>query len=60
MTMEKYSKRKTKKYEKGFASANEPLYTKEDFLYYFENRLQTIIREEVNAHFMQSFYKLPF
>ena len=60
MTMEKYSKRKTKKYVKGFASANEPLYTKEDFLYYFENRLQHIIRDEVNAHFMQSFYKLPF
>ncbi len=58
--MRKYNKRKTKKYEKGFASKDEPLYTKEDFLYYFENRLQHIIRDEVNTHFMQSFYKLPF
>ena len=34
--MSKYSKKKIKKYDKGFACANEPLYTKEDFLYYFE------------------------
>ena len=58
--MSKYSKKKIKKYDKGFACANEPLYTKDDFLYYFENRLQHIIRDEVDAHFAQSFYKLPF
>ena len=52
--------RKIKKYDKGFANVNEPLYTKEDFLYYFENRLQHIIRDEVDAHFAQAFYKLPF
>lgn len=58
--MKKYSKRKVKKYDKGYASIGEPLYTKEDFLYYFENRLQHIIRDEVDAHFKQSFYNLPF
>lgn len=44
----------------GYASSGEPLYTKEDFLYYFENRLQHIIRDEVNAQFHQAFYGLPF
>lgn len=58
--MKKYSERKTKKYVKGYASVDQPMYTKEDFLYYFENRLQHIIRDEVNAHFAQCFYKLPF
>jgi peptide subunit release factor 1 (eRF1) len=58
--MKKHSRRKTKKYEKGYAYVGEPLYTKEDFLYYFENRLQHIIRDEVDAHFKQSFYNLPF
>ena len=52
--MKKYNKKK------GYASQSEPLYTKEDFLYYFENRLQHIIRDEVNAQFRQAFYQLPF
>ena len=45
---------------KGYACQSEPIYTKEDFLYYFENRLQHIIREEVNSQMQQAFYKLPF
>ena len=45
---------------KVYCSKSEPLYTKEDFLYYFENRLQHIIREEVNSQMQQAFYKLPF
>ena len=45
---------------KGFASSSEPLYTKEDFLYYFENRLKEMIRNEFEANFRESFYNMPF
>lgn len=48
------------KHEKGYACNGEPLYDSTDFLYYFENRLQQIVRDEFDAHFKQSFYNMPF
>lgn len=45
---------------KGFACTSEPLYTEGDFLYYFENRLQEMVRNEFDAHFRECFYNLPF
>lgn len=45
---------------KGFACTSEPLYTQGDFLYYFENRLQEMIRNEFDAHFRECFYNMPF
>ncbi len=61
MTMTK-SKRysRIENHQKGYACSNEPLYTKEDFLYYFENRLQQMIQNEFDVHFRQCFYSLPF
>ena len=47
-------------YRKGFALKSAPLYSQEDFLYYFENRLNQIVRNEVEANFRECFYGLPF
>lgn len=47
-------------HKKGYACSSEPLYDSKDFLYYFENRLQQIVRDEFDAHFRQSFYNMPF
>ena len=47
-------------YRKGFAMKKAPLYSQEDFLYYFENRLNQIVRNEVEANFRECFYGLPF
>ena len=48
------------KHKKGYACSSEPLYDSKDFLYYFENRLQQMVRDEFDAHFRQSFYNMPF
>ena len=45
---------------RGFACTSEPLYNQGDFLYYFENRLQQMIRNEFDAHFRECFYNMPF
>ena len=47
-------------YRKGFAMKSAPLYSQDDFLYYFENRLNQIVRNEVEANFRECFYGLPF
>ncbi len=47
-------------YREGFALKNAPLYDKEHFLYYFENRLKEIIKNEVEANFRDCFYGMPF
>lgn len=47
-------------YRKGFALKDSPLYDREHFLYYFENRLKEIIKNEVEANFRECFYGLPF
>lgn len=54
----KYSRIKHNR--KGFACTSEPLYTQADFLYYFENRLNEMVRNEFDAHFRESFYNMPF
>ena len=60
----KQSKKKYSRIEKhnrkGFACTSEPLYTQGDFLYYFENRLNEMVRNEFDAHFRESFYNMPF
>lgn len=45
---------------KGYADASEPVYDRETFLYYFENRLKELIREEVKSHFSQMYWGAPF
>ena len=47
-------------YRKGFAIKDAPLYDREHFLYYFENRLKEIIKNEVEAQFRECFYGMPF
>lgn len=61
--MKKYSTHKKnygRQTKKGFAQPSAPLYTKEDFLYYFENRLNQIVKNEVEANFREVFYGMPF
>ena len=63
--MKKNLKRKDKNsndinYRRGFALKDAPLYNQEDFLYYFENRLNQIVKNEVEANFRECFYGLPF
>jgi len=63
--MKKNLKRKDKNslginYRKGFAMKSAPLYSQDDFLYYFENRLNQIVKNEVEANFRECFYGLPF
>ena len=43
--------------KKGFATKGQPLYTNEDFLEYFEDRVEEMIRNEVEQHFRDMLYK---
>lgn len=52
--------KKYKRMRKTFASVGEQLYDHEDFLYYFERRLKTLVREEVETLFHNMFYSAPF
>ena len=46
--------------EKELEMKDAPLYSQDDFLYYFENRLNKIVKNEVEANFRECFYGLPF
>ena len=46
-----------KKIKNGFAATGQPLYDNQDFLWYFEQRMTDMIRQEVEAHFANMFYK---
>ena len=48
---------KKNKKHKGFASVDEPLFSEEDFLHYFEDRCSEMIRNEVEAHFRDTLWK---
>ena len=48
--------RKNKKY-KGFASTDAPIFSEEDFLTYFEDRVSEMIRNEVEQHFRDTLWK---
>lgn len=50
------SKSKNNKH-KGFASADAPLFSEEDFLTYFEDRCSEMIRNEVETHFKDMLWK---
>ena len=52
--------KKNKKKVNGYANASAPLYDSETFLYYFENRMRELIREEVKSHFNQMYWGAPF
>ena len=52
--------KKNTKQTKGFANAGEPLYDSSTFLYYFEQRLREIVRDEVKSQFNQSYFGMPF
>ena len=45
------------KKKSGFANPGEPMFNDEDFLQYFESRVSEMIRNEVEAHFRDLFYK---
>lgn len=42
---------------RGFASASQALYDKNDFLWYFEQRVNDLIRMEVERHFAKMMYQ---
>lgn len=42
---------------RGFASASQPLYDKNDFLWYFEQRTNDLIRMEIERHFAKMMYQ---
>ena len=48
---------KTTRENRGFASASQPLYDKNDFLWYFEQRVNDIIRLELNSFFAKMMYQ---
>lgn len=53
----------SKKYNrmhKTFASVGEPLYDHEDFLYYFESHLKSLVREEIEVMYRNTFWGAPF
>jgi len=54
------SKHKHRQWGKAFINHDQPLYTSEDFIYYFENRLKTLVREEIEVLFHNMFYNAPF
>lgn len=43
--------------KKGYASAGQPLYDKNDFLWYFEQRTNDLIRLELNSFFAKMMYQ---
>ena len=45
------------KKDTGFASLGQPLYDKNDFLWYFEQRVNDIIRLELNSFFAKMMYQ---
>ena len=45
------------KKKKGFANAGQPMFDEEDFMAYFEDRVSEMIRNEIEAHFRDLFYK---
>ena len=47
---------KNKKY-KGFASTDAPIFSEEDFLTYFEDRVSEMIRNEIEQHFRDTLWK---
>ena len=47
---------KNKKH-KGFASVDAPIFDENDFLSYFEERISQMIKNEIEQHFRDMFYK---
>lgn len=45
------------KKKSGFANLGQPMFDEEDFMQYFEDRVSEMIRNEVEAHFRDLFYK---
>ena len=45
------------KRKKGCANAGQPMFDENDFMEYFESRVSEMIRNEVEAHFRDLFYK---
>ena len=45
------------KTKRGFANQGQPMFDQEDFMQYFEDRVSEMIRNEVEAHFRDLFYK---
>ena len=48
---------KKKNKHKGFAAADAPLFSNEDFCEYFENRISMLIRSELETHFRDMLWK---
>lgn len=48
---------KTTRKNKGFASSGQSLYDKNDFLWYFEQRVNDLIRLELNSFFAKMMYQ---
>ena len=48
---------KTNKKKMGFAAHGEPLFDRDEFLWFFEKRIADMIRNEVEQHFKYMMYK---
>ena len=45
------------KKRKSFVSDDEPLFNRNDFIQFFHNRVEQMIRNEVEQHFRDTLYK---
>ena len=48
---------KKNKKHKGFASTDAPIFSEEDFLWYFEQRVSELIKNSLDEHFQNMLWK---
>ena len=46
-----------KRHNKSFVSDGQPLFTQQDFMWYFEQRVQDMVRNELEYMFQNMMYK---
>ena len=51
---------KHKQWGKTFVNHDQPLYSSDDYIGYFEMRMKTLIREEIEIFYRNLFYSAPF
>ena len=51
---------KHKQWGKTFVNNDQPLYSSDDYIGYFEMRMKTLIREEIEIFYRNLFYSAPF
>ena len=51
---------KHKQWGKTFVNQDQPLYSSDDYISYFEKRLKMMVREEIEILYRNLFYNAPF